>query len=330
MQSPRFWYSERSFLSFCMRPFGMIYSALVFLKEFFSSPPLTSPIPLICVGNLTVGGTGKTPICLELGKFFLSQNYRVCFLSRGYKGSLKGPLQVNKNYHSAHQVGDEPLLLSALAPTWISKDKREALKVISKKNFDLILMDDGHQNIGLRKSLSIVVVDGERGFGNGLILPAGPLRENKYKGCRKADIFIIMGKARRDLLEFLKGFQAPIFQGMIESQGISPDNEQKYYAFCGIGQPQNFFSSLKKQGLTLSGQKAYSDHHSFSKKDWDYLCRESRCKRSRLITTEKDWVRLPKKWRELVSVSRIGVKWKNGEKFESFLKEKIHEFKKNI
>ena len=236
MKSPAFWYKKSSFLAYLLWPIGFLYGLIVHVKHYFYRPQ-SIRVPIICVGNLTLGGTGKTPVVIALGQYFLSQGNKVGFLSRGYKGRIKGPVQINRNYHTAEKVGDEPLLLAQTAPTWVAKDRAAGAREMVRRGIDLIIMDDGHQNYSLKKTLSLVVIDGKQGLGNGYVFPAGPLREFKQAGAHRASAFIVMGKAQPSLKEFLQIYDKPCFQATIDpSSSLTTHNFSKksFFAFAGI------------------------------------------------------------------------------------------------
>lgn len=328
MKSPTFWYKTTSFLAYLLWPLGSTYGLIVRIKSYFTRPK-SFGIPIICVGNLTLGGAGKTPVALSLGKYFLSTGKKVGFLSRGYKGRLKGPIQINRNYHTAEKVGDEPLLLAQTAPTWIAKDRASGAREMIRRGINLIIMDDGHQNHSFKKTINFVVIDGTQGIGNGQVFPSGPLREFKGDGARRANAFIVIGKAHPFLKEFLQTYEKPCFQATIEPSPTFldsfPQNPKKasFFAFAGIGNPQKFFDALKQIGLTLAGTKSFPDHHAYRPKEWNSLVAEARRRSATLITTEKDFVRLTKVQQKSVVPFPIEIKWSYWNKVVQYLKDNL-------
>jgi tetraacyldisaccharide 4'-kinase len=246
-------------------------------------------IPVICVGNLTVGGSGKTPLVAAIRENLRSKGKRAASLSRGYKGSLTGPLKVDFSYHSAAQVGDEPLMLSCTGETWIGADRPAAAKAIRSDGADVIIMDDGHQNPTLKKDLSIVVIDGGNPVGNGQVFPKGPLREPVARGLERADAVIIMGTMDKPLKE-LEAFTGPVIRA-----GVTPADRpptEPLIAFAGIGRPQKFFDTLAAVGGEIVETVPFPDHHTYRESDLALLRKLAEERGARLITTEKDFVRM--------------------------------------
>lgn len=297
MREPRFWSGEidpRSreaapLMRFLLTPFAWLYGEIT-RRKIAKAEPLKIRSKVICVGNLTVGGVGKSPIVSALRTYFENTSgLRVATLSRGYKGKLEGPLRVDPNIHTAAQVGDEPLMLSGGGETWIGKDRAEAGQVMSNDAVDIIVMDDGHQNPGLHKDFSIIVVDATTGFGNGYIIPKGPLREPIPAGLARADAVIVVGGGPMPLQ--LNNCPIPIFRAKIAP--IEMPEPRPYVAFAGIGRPEKFFDTLTALNVDLKDAVPFPDHHAYSPADFDYLRRLAKDYSATLITTEKDYVRLP-------------------------------------
>lgn len=320
IKAPSFWWRPLSSVGTPLGWIGQLYGAIVAWRLRHIVPTKVD-VPVLCVGNLTLGGTGKTPVALFLGKHFLAQGKKVGFLTRGYGGCLKGPVQVVLSQHRAQEVGDEPLLLASVAPTWVSKDRVAGAKAMTQAGIDLIIMDDGYQNPFLYKDGSFVVVDGVQGFGNGQIFPGGPLRESLKEGLARADAVIIVREPSDRLKQSLKIYKKEILQAEvdIDSKTLPPG---KVVAFCGIGNPDKFFASLEKEGVHMVEKKAFPDHHLYSAGDLDGLRKISEVQQASLVTTEKDWVRLPKKDQKDILAVPLTLKWKNWGKMEKLLKEK--------
>lgn len=244
---------------------------------------------VICIGNLTVGGSGKTPVVAAIRQALSEQGLRTASLSRGYKGKLEGPVKVDPSYHSAEAVGDEALMLACSGEAWIGKDRVAAAKAMTQDGVDIIIMDDGHQNPTLKKDLSIIIIDGGNPVGNGMVFPKGPLREPVERGLSRADAVIIMGEPAHDIPE-VRAFDGPVLKGQTVSNGPPPHGP--LVAFAGIGRPQKFFDTLTSEGAELVDAIPFPDHHSFSASDSEYLTRLAGERNARLITTEKDYVRL--------------------------------------
>jgi len=256
-------------------------------------------VPVICVGNLSVGGTGKTPVVSALLQRLRGRGLEVAALSRGYGGALPGPVQVDPARHAAGEVGDEPLLLTGFGPAWIARDRLAGARAMAAAGVQGIVLDDGFQNPALAKDLSILVVDAATGFGNGRILPAGPLREAPASGLARADLVILMGDGpmpepvAASGLPVLRAALAPLATGM-------PWAGLRCLAFAGIGRPEKFFASLRSLGADLRATRAFPDHATYSDTILQRLSREAQALGAQLVTTEKDAVRLPEAFRPRV------------------------------
>lgn len=226
------------------------------------------------------------------------------FLSRGYGGAERGPLSVDPVRHTAGDVGDEPLLLAAVAPTIVARDRVAGAHLAMRMGADVIVMDDGLQNPGLVKSLAIVVVDGETGFGNGRVFPAGPLRESRVRGQARADLFVIMGPDRRALAASL-GRLGPVLHARLEPETAPHLRGARCLAFAGIGRPEKFFATLEGIGAVLVGRVGFPDHHAYRIDEVERLIARARALDARPITTAKDQIRLPPALRAQVEILRV-------------------------
>lgn len=272
-----------------LTPVAAIY-AWAGAQRLRSTPSFDPGIPVICIGNLTVGGAGKTPLTLMLRERLSDGGKRrVATLSRGYGGSLSGPLQVEAATHTAAQVGDEPLMMACSGESWIGRDRAHAARAMAAEGVDLILMDDGFQNPSLKKTCSIVVIDAGDPFGNGFVFPKGPLREPVAAGLARADLVVLMGSG--PVPAELGGYDGPILRARTVPRGPAPPG--RYVAFAGIGRPEKFFDSLAAQSdIELSETVPFGDHHPYSNSDLTFLNKLAQERDARLITTEKDYVRL--------------------------------------
>lgn len=299
MQPPDFWYPSRrrrtSLTAQLLWPFAALYDYGSLLRRRLTSAKRVS-VPVVCIGNLTVGGTGKTPVVAALAQRLIDEERKPFVLTRGYGGRLPGPVRVDPTIHTAADVGDEPLLLAQSAPVIMCGDRPLGARFAIEEGADIILMDDGFQNPTLFKDLSIVVADGRRFFGNGRVFPAGPLRENVAAGLARADAMIVMGGEASDALPLavgdyphavLRAHLAPLVEaGALEGR--------KLIAFAGIGSPEKFFRTVRSLGARIVAEVLYPDHHAYGPRDLAKLKKMAKEVDAELITTEKDQMRLPK------------------------------------
>ncbi len=299
MRPPAFWdtdapRSSGALTRALLSPLGWIYAGAT-ARRIATTTPAPAPVPVICVGNITLGGTGKTPIAIALLEAAQRLGRKPAALSRGWKGSLPSPARVDTGIHAASDVGDEPLLLARTAPAYIDPNRVAGTQLAASEGADLIVMDDGHQNPKLEKTVSIVVVDAVSGWGANKVFPAGPLREPVKAGLARADAVIVMTPGpdftpdyRRLQLDTL---EIPVLTAWLEPSAAAP--EGKLLAFAGIGRPQKFFDGLKAAGGDLADAVSFPDHYAFNRADIARLRDLADAHEAQLITTEKDWVRLP-------------------------------------
>ena len=295
MRAPEFW-QRRDGVAALLAPLGYLYGASVAAKAAFARP-YRAKAKVLCVGNLTAGGSGKTPVAIALAEMLMARGKKVFFLTRGYGGKDRGPVQVLAS-HSAAQMGDEALLLARTAPTIVARDRAVGAALADARGAEIIVMDDGHQNFTLAKDLSVVVVDGESGFGNGLMIPAGALREPVRQGLARADAVVMMGSEGRRTedgraprhaqggVPDLQGFSGPVLRARLTPQGDDLRG-RRLFAFAGIGRPEKFVASLKQAGVDIAGTQFFPDHHPYSASEIEALKQHGP-----LVTTEKDLVRL--------------------------------------
>jgi tetraacyldisaccharide 4'-kinase len=305
MRAPEFW-QKRGLAGALLSPLGQLYGASVAAKARHAKP-YRPRARVLCVGNLTTGGSGKTPVALALGRALKARGKRITFLTRGYGGSEAGPVLVSKT-HDAAQVGDEALLLAQVAPTIVARDRAQGARLAEAEGAEIIVMDDGHQNFALAKDVSVVVVDGESGFGNGYMIPAGPLREPVAQGLARADAVVLM-QSGAPASPGLQGFNGLVLRARLEPEGESLRG-QRLFAFAGIGRPEKFMASLEQAGATITGSRFFPDHHPYGDAEIAALKAQGP-----LITTEKDYVRLTQAQREGVMVLKVRATFQDDVEF---------------
>ena len=297
MRTPDFW-QRRGVVAQLLAPVGALYGASVALKASLAHP-FDPGVPVICVGNLTAGGSGKTPIAIAIAEVLRGRGKKPFFLTRGYGGSERGPALASRA-HSAAVMGDEALLLARHAQTVVSRDRAAGARLAAQKGAGVIVMDDGHQNFTLAKSLSLVVVDAQTGFGNGFQIPAGPLRESVRQGLARADAVVLVGDGNPDL----QGYEGPVLRAHLAVDG-APFAGQRIFAFAGIGRPDKFFTALDHAGADLVGSCAFPDHHPYTEDE--VLQLKAVAGEALLVTTEKDFVRMTVAQREGIRVLKAAA-----------------------
>jgi tetraacyldisaccharide 4'-kinase len=291
MRAPEFW-SRRSPLALALAPLGVVYGLAARLRQAVSRPHRV-PVPVICVGNLTVGGAGKTPTALALAQLLRELGQQPHFLTRGYGGRLRGPVRVDPAFHAAADVGDEPLLLAAEAPCWVSRDRAAGARAAVAAGASAIVMDDGLQNTSLAKTLAFAVLDGAAGVGNGLVLPAGPLREFVADGLARVQALVAIGPVAPEVARLLHRVAGarPVL-GARFVPDASALAGRRVLAFAGIARPEKFFAGLRDQGCLLVESRAFPDHHRYRGEELAALRRQAEALDAVLATTAKDHVRL--------------------------------------
>lgn len=297
MRSPRFWFPEEARIPLAARllaPLGQLYAFGASLRQRFSVGECAG-IPVICIGNVTAGGAGKTPAAIFIAARLKEMGETPHFLSRGYGGRLKGPVRVDPLQHRSQDVGDEPLLLAAHAPAWVSQNRIAGARAAEEAGATVLVMDDGFQNPSLQKDLSFLVMDGKTGLGNGRVMPAGPLREPYEAALARADVlFLIGGGAAGDsAAEMAERAGLPLFTAALEADGqvARALKGKQIIAFAGIGRPEKFFSTLEETGADIVSRHSFPDHYAYRQRDIDRLAREAARLGATLVTTEKDLMR---------------------------------------
>lgn len=283
-----------------LTPLAMLYAGLS-ARRIARANPITVSIPVICIGNLTSGGSGKTPIVKAMRDLLTAQGRKTASLSRGYGGKLKGPIKVDPTKHTARETGDEPLMLAQTGNAWISRNRVAGARAMIDAGFDAILMDDGHQNPSLHKDISILVIDTTAPFGNGCVIPKGPLREPIETGIKRADAVIMMGP--KWVPPIVQDLGLPVFHASLERTAPIPDGP--LFAFAGIGRPKRFFDALENDGGQICDSLSFADHHTYSRSDLKRLHKLAAHNNARLVTTEKDFARLDLNQRENITPIKV-------------------------
>ena len=291
MNRPK-WWNERGMRSMALLPAGLVYACIDAINRAVISPK-TASRPVICIGNLTAGGAGKTPVTQALAKIFIVQGYRPAILSRGYGRLSNECLRVDPSIHSWEEVGDEPLLHADICPTYVAANRLKAAELAVNDGADFLLLDDGLQHHKLLKDISIEVRHHEDGLGNGYPIPAGPLRQWFGLGSRSVDICFEVGREVAIKAELPPGWKQ-----------VRPVG-----AFCGIADPNKFSLTLRELGVVVDWFEGFADHHPFSKMELDII--EESSKTHDLLTTKKDWVRLPENLQRVVSPISYGVRFRD-------------------
>jgi tetraacyldisaccharide 4'-kinase len=293
LDPPRWWYdpAHTPAWSVALRPLADAYNSGV-KRRFRVAEPYRSPLPVICIGNLTMGGAGKTPLALHVAEVLQGMGLKPGFLSRGYGGRERGPLRVDARAHTARDVGDEPLLLARTAPAVVSRDRRLGAQSLEGLGVDVIVMDDGFQNPALLKDLCLVAVDGAAGVGNGKVFPRGPLRADLSFQLPMADAFVVIGEG--PAFPFLSETGKPVLHATFGPSHPPDAYAGRWIAFCGIGRPAKFFATLRGAGIDIAAEVPFPDHHAFTRDDERRLLALAAKHGAGLLTTEKDQARL---WR---------------------------------
>jgi tetraacyldisaccharide 4'-kinase len=318
MRPPEFWSrppAKPGLAARLLSPLAAIYGWIV--RARLKRPPQMRPsVPVICVGNLTLGGAGKTPVAIAILERLSAMRASPVALSRGYGGSLPGPIVVEPD-HLASEVGDEPILLARHAPTIIAKDRAAGARACLTAGAGIIVMDDGFQNPSIAKDLSIAVVDSESGFGNGRVFPAGPMRETAHDGLMRADAVILMGRGKfdpghpRTLRASLRAPLSAAFDG------------RRVVAFAGIGRPEKFFKTLEKAGAEIVAVFAYPDHHAYDADDIERMRALAKARGADLATTEKDFVRLTPRLRRGILTLPVEARFEDERALDALLRDAL-------
>jgi len=294
MREPAFWYRPRSPQSLLLSPLGALYGAITARR--MAREGVDAGIPVICVGNYHVGGAGKTPTVLALTKLLRELGETPVVLSRGYGGRLQGPVMVDRMRHVAADVGDEPLMMARDVPVAVARDRLEGVILAKSQGATVILMDDGFQNPRLLKDASLIVIDSERGLGNGKVFPSGPLRAPLQAQLSRTDALVVIGdgRAANDVAAEIAKRNKPELRARLKpgAASVAQLSGKRVLAFAGIGDPERFFRSLRACGIDVARTRPFADHHMFSREEIAALAAEAKAEQLTLVTTEKDLARL--------------------------------------
>ena len=330
IKTPKFWFKNKNEINpllFTLKPLSKIWEVFTRFRLIYGLWE-KMPIPVICIGNITVGGSGKTPVTIALQLLLKEMGIRACVVSRGYGGKNKYPHYVTKN-DTFCKVGDEPIIISKKGAVIVSKVKKDGIMKAYKDGFDMVLLDDGYQNSKINKDLSLVVVDSEVLFGNEFIFPLGPLREPINSGLSRADAIILVDnnyKINTSKIDNLRTEKKiPVLEGCINKKKKSINNKNKeVLAFTGIAFPDKFFKTLKNMGYTVMKTMVFPDHYPYTLKDIKKLKNYAENYELKLITTEKDIVRIPKRFHNFIEIIQIEFKFSNSKKIEKMMKKLLN------
>ncbi len=330
MREPAFWWREPGLASQMLAPMAAAYGVVAQARLCQRGQRVA--VPVICIGNFTVGGAGKTPTALATARILKRATEVPVFLTRGYGGSLTGPVEVDLARHSAEQVGDEPLLLANAAPTIVARARVAGAAVALAKGASAIVMDDGFQNPALHKDICLLVIDERRGIGNGRVLPAGPLRAPLATQLERTHAIVLIGAPSRgsEVGSYAQKCHLPVFRAHLQPdlEFIAALGCGRVLAFAGIGDPQKFFATLADAGIAVAVTRSFPDHHVYTPAQAQALCDDADREGLILVTTEKDVVRLRTR-PELAQLAAqahalaISIAFEEEEAFKSFLLEQL-------
>ncbi|WP_373320551.1 tetraacyldisaccharide 4'-kinase [Acetobacter cerevisiae] len=311
MRPPRFWSDPQArVFPWLLSPLSALVAACAVKRQ--KKPGWKAPVPVLCCGNLTTGGTGKTTVVLDLVARLKKRKIAVHALTRGYGGRIKTTTQVDLACHSARDVGDEALLLAQQCPTWVGGDRAASARAAVAAGATCLIMDDGFQNPVLHKDVSFLVVDGVVGLGNGHVLPAGPLRESPAGAFARASAVLLIGPDNTGFLERYAGALPDVMRADLQTgaevQGLKG---ARCIAFAGLGRPSKFFDGLRQAGVNPEQCLAFPDHYFYKDRDMTHLATQARQADAQLVTTPKDTVRFPPAFRKQLKTVDVGLVWQN-------------------
>ena len=318
MRTPRFW-QQKNWLSNLLLPASFLYGLGAMLDRRLT-PPQRAALPVLSIGNVTAGGAGKTPVTMALIPLLQSLGQQPHIISRGYGGSATAAHRVLPS-DDWQQVGDEPLLLANAAPTWVATKRMNAACAAQAAGANMVVADDAHQHHAIAKDVSLLVIDGHYGIGNGRLLPAGPLREPFAAALARADAVVMIGEDRHGLSPKIN---KPIFTASLAPQGDTAWlNRAKLLAFAGLARPQKFYDTLISLGANIIGYQDFADHHPYTRSEIESLIAAAKIQGAILITTAKDAVKIPTDLRSQIRVLEVAIQWKNEAALRQWLAERL-------
>ncbi len=294
MRDPAFWWGKRGLRSALLSPLAAGYGAIAAGRMRKAGAHVG--VPVLCAGNFTLGGAGKTPTAIAIARMLTDAGERVFCLSRGYGGSLVGPKLVDAHADTADQVGDEALLLARAAPTIVARDRVTGAALARAKGASVVVMDDGLQNGAIAKDFTLAVVDGRRGIGNGRVFPAGPLRAPLAAQLARTDALLVVGddSGAADVAALARTRGLPVLHGKLvpDPAAVTALKPHKVLAFAGIGDPEKFFATVAAAGIAIAAKRSFPDHHRFTAEEAAELVMDCEHESLTLLTTEKDHARM--------------------------------------
>ena len=313
MRAPLFWQRDGAW-AHVLAPVSAVVSASTARRV--ARAGWRAPVPVLCCGNAGVGGAGKTTLALDVARRLQRRGEQVAFVTRGYGGRVRETVRVDA-HHDARDVGDEALLLAEVAPTLVGVDRAASARLAVAQGATVLVMDDGLQNPGLEKDLSLLVIDGAAGFGNGRVLPAGPLREPVLAAAGRCQAAVMIGADARAAAAALPA-SLPVLRAALRPDALGLAG-RTVFAFAGIGRPEKFFETVREAGAVVAGQRSFPDHHRYRTAELEALWRSAVALGAGLVTTPKDEVRLPPGWRERVEVAGVSLQWADDGPLEALL-----------
>jgi tetraacyldisaccharide 4'-kinase len=324
MREPGFWHGPSSLNAHLLKPLAALYGAVAAKR--LQRKGLNAGIPVLCVGNYNVGGAGKTPTVLALAKLLRELGETPVVLSRGYGGELRGPVRVDPVRHAASDVGDEPLMLADHLPVVVSRKRADGVPLARSRGATVILMDDGFQSPAIVKDASLIVIDSERGIGNGQVFPAGPLRAPLRPQLVRTDALIIVGDgtAAEPVAAEIAAQGKPVLRAHLKPDDapVAALRGKRVLAFAGIGDPVRFFNTLRLSGIDVVRQQAFADHHPYSQSEIEGLITEARRDGLTLVTTEKDLARL-RDWSQHIVPFAVTLEFDDPARLRKFVADRL-------